>query len=140
MKEDLHLNGNQINYITAVFWSSYCTLMIPACYLLTRVPVNIALPAMEFAWGLFTFGCAWAKGVDTIYAMRFLIGVAETCNFTGIIWVIGSWYKPREIGRRVALFYISAPLGTMFAGYLQAAAYKNLSGVGGLEGWRQVSL
>ena len=27
-------------------------------------------------------------------------------------------------------------LGSMFSGYLQAAAYKNLNGVGGLAGWR----
>ena len=27
-------------------------------------------------------------------------------------------------------------LGSMFSGYLQAAAYKNLSGVDGLAGWR----
>jgi MFS transporter, ACS family, pantothenate transporter len=136
MREDLHLQGNQLNYITIVFWASYCTLMIPACYLLTWTRVNIALPTLELIWGLFTFGCAWANNVETIYAMRFFIGAAETCTFTGTIWVIGSWYKPGEIGRRISLFYISSPLGTMFAGYLQAAAYNNLDNVNGLEGWR----
>lgn len=40
------------------------------------------------------------------------------------------------MGRRNALFWISNPIGTMFAGYLQSAAYTNLSGHGGLEGWR----
>ena len=138
MKEDLHMHGNQINYVTIVFWSSYCTLMIPACFLLTRLPVNIVLPSFEAAWGLFTLGCAFAQNVGTIYAMRFFIGVFETCSFTGTIYVIGSWYKAGEIGRRVSLFYISAPLGTMFAGYLQAAAYTNLHGVHDLAGWRFV--
>jgi ACS family pantothenate transporter-like MFS transporter len=136
MKEDLNLHGNELNYITIVFWSSYCTLMIPACYFLTRLPINIALPSMELLWGLFTFGCAWAKNVETIYAMRFFIGAAETASFTGVIYVIGSWYKPKEIARRVALFFTASPLGTMFAGYLQAAAYKNLNHVNGLASWR----
>jgi len=136
MKEDLDLHGNELNYITIVFWSSYCTLMIPACYFLTRLPINIALPSMELIWGLFTFGCAWARNVETIYAMRFFIGAAETASFTGVIYVIGSWYKPKEIARRVALFFTASPLGTMFAGYLQAAAYKNLNHVNGLAGWR----
>lgn len=116
MKEDLHLKGNELNYITIVFWTSYCVLMIPACYLLTRTRVNIALPALEAIWGLFTFGCAWAQNIETIYAMRFFIGAAETCTFTGTIYIIGCWYKPREIGRRVSLFFIASPLGTMFAG------------------------
>lgn len=136
MKADLHLHGNQLNYTTIVFWISYCTSMIPACYYLTRTRINVVLPALEAGWGLFTFGCAWAQNVQTIYAMRFFVGLCESCSFTGVIYAIGSWYKPGEIGRRVALFYIAAPLGTMFAGYLQSAAYTNLNHIYGLAGWR----
>ncbi|EKG13048.1 Major facilitator superfamily [Macrophomina phaseolina MS6] len=136
MKEDLHLHGNQLNYITIVFWASYCTSMIPACYYLTRYPVNLVLPTLEIGWGLATFGLAWAQNVNTVYAMRFLVGLFESCSFTGVIFVIGSWYRPSEVGRRVALFFIASPLGTMFAGYLQAAAYTNLNGAHGLAGWR----
>lgn len=138
MKEDLNLTGNDINYINIVYWSSYCVSMIPACYLLTRYQANYILPAFEILWGLATFGCAWAQGVNTIYAMRFLIGLFESTSFTGIIYIIGSWYKPGELGRRVALFFMSSPLGTMFSGYLQAAAYSHLNGVGGHAGWRLV--
>jgi Major Facilitator Superfamily. len=136
MREDLHLTGNDLNYITAVFWVSYCTSMIPLCYLLTRTRINIVLPSLEIGWGLFTFGCAWAQNLETIYAMRFFIGLCESCSFTGVIYIIGSWYKPSEITRRVSLFFIASPLGTMFAGYLQAAAYTNLDNVHGLAGWR----
>ncbi|KXH53742.1 major facilitator superfamily transporter [Colletotrichum salicis] len=129
-------SGNELNYVTIVFWSSYCTSMIPACYYLTRHPINVILPILEIGWGLSIFGLAWARNVQTVYAMRFLTGLFESSSFTGIIYVIGSWYEPAEIGRRVALFYVAAPLGTMFAGYLQAAAYANLHRVHGLAGWR----
>lgn len=128
--------GNEFNYATITFWASYCTAMIPACYYLTRYPVNLVLPICEIGWGLGTFGLAWAQNVGTVYAMRFLVGLFEACSFTGVVYVIGSWLKKREIGRRVALFYVAAPLGTMFAGYLQTAAYKGLNGHGGLSGWR----
>ena len=136
MKEDLGLYGNQLNYATFLFWASYCVFMIPTCYYLTRVPINIVLPLMEAAWGLFTFGCAWAQNVETLYAMRFFVGIFECASFTVIIYVIGSWYKPNEIGRRVAFFFVASPLGTMFSGYLQAAAYTNLNGTNGIAGWR----
>ena len=36
------------------------------------------------------------------------------------------------------IFWVSGFIGQMFAGYLQSAAYTNLSGVRGLEGWRYV--
>lgn len=136
MREDIGLKGDDLNYITATFWASYCTFMIPACYFMTHYPANVVLPALEVGWGLSTFGLAWAKNVETIYAMRFFTGVFECCSFTGTIYIIGSWYRPGEIGRRVALFFIASPLGTMFAGYLQAAAYTNLNGTHGLAGWR----
>lgn len=61
MKEDLNLVGNELNYMTIVFWSSYCTSMIPACYYLTRYPINIVLPVLEIGWGLSTFGLAWLR-------------------------------------------------------------------------------
>jgi ACS family pantothenate transporter-like MFS transporter len=136
MREEIGLFGNELNYITATFWASYCTAMIPACYFLTRYHANIVLPTLELGWGLATFGLAWAKNVETIYALRFFVGLFECCSFTGTIYIMGSWYKPKEVGRRIALFYISSPAGTMFAGYLQAAAYTNLNGVHGLSGWR----
>lgn len=34
------------------------------------------------------------------------------------------------------IFWLAGTLGQMFSGFLQAAAYSNLSGVGGLAGWR----
>ncbi|KAI2471169.1 putative pantothenate transporter [Annulohypoxylon bovei var. microspora] len=136
MKEELGMYGDQLNYITATFWASYCVFMIPACYFLTHYPANRVLPSLEIGWGLSTFGLAWARNVETVYAMRFFTGAFECCSFTGTIYIIGSWYKPGEIACRVALFFIASPLGTMFAGYLQAAAYTNLNQVHGLAGWR----
>ncbi|RBQ82219.1 hypothetical protein VDGD_09819 [Verticillium dahliae] len=136
MREELGMFANELNYAVITFWSSYCVFMIPACYYLTRYPVNVVLPLCEIGWGTATFGLAWAQNVDTVYAMRFFVGLFEACSFTGVIYVIGSWMRKREIARRVALFYMAAPLGTMFAGYLQTAAYRGLTGVGGLSGWR----
>ena len=34
------------------------------------------------------------------------------------------------------IFWLAGSVGTMFSGFLQAAAYNNLSGRHGLEGWR----
>ncbi|KAJ5252355.1 Major facilitator superfamily domain general substrate transporter [Penicillium chrysogenum] len=78
MKEDLDLHSNEMDYIRAVFWATYYTSMIPACYWLTRTRINIALPTLGIGTkpvtGLFTFGCAWAQNLSSIYAMRFLSG------------------------------------------------------------------
>lgn len=49
---------------------------------------------------------------------------------------MGSWYTPRELGKRAVIFWVSGSIGQMFSGFLQAAAYTNLHEVHGLAGWR----
>lgn len=49
---------------------------------------------------------------------------------------VGSWYKNDEVFKRAGVWFMGNSLGSMFSGYLQAAAYKNLNGVMGRAGWR----
>jgi ACS family pantothenate transporter-like MFS transporter len=50
--------------------------------------------------------------------------------------LIGSWYKPSELGKRASIFHASAAVAGMFSGYLQAAVYASLNGVLGKSGWQ----
>ena len=68
--------------------------------------------------------------------MRFILGVAESTSWPGIVSLIINWYTPREIGKRLAIFGVSGVAGNMFLGILQAALYRNLNGAQGLEGWQ----
>ncbi|KAK9238794.1 major facilitator superfamily domain-containing protein [Lipomyces kononenkoae] len=74
MKKDLNLGGNDLNYLTAVYYSSYLTFMIPGSFLLTRLPIQRVLPTMEILWGVCTFGCAWARNLRDLYVCRFFLG------------------------------------------------------------------
>jgi hypothetical protein len=49
-------------------------------------------------------------------------------------YLLGSWYTPREIGKRGMIFWLFGTVGTMFSGFLQSAAYTNLNGVAGRSG------
>lgn len=112
----------------------------------------IVIPAFELIWGILTLCTAYIHNVTHLYIIRLLSGLFECVAFPGVIYCIGCWYKRDEIGkpqqaynianaqldigRRLALFYVAGPLGTMFSGYIQSAAYNNLAGVNGLAGWR----
>lgn len=54
----------------------------------------------------------------------------------GVITLMGSWYTPRELAKRIAIFYSASYAASMFSGYLQAGIYKGLDGHLGLPGWR----
>ncbi|GAA5856942.1 hypothetical protein JCM8547_008478 [Rhodosporidiobolus lusitaniae] len=47
-----------------------------------------------------------------------------------------SWYSPKEVGFRIALYQCATTLGGIFAGVFQAALYTNLDGAHGLRGYQ----
>jgi len=62
--------------------------------------------------------------------------LAESTFYPAIQYVIGSWYKGEELGKRACIFHTASAIGPMFSGFLQAGAYNGLNGVHGLAGWR----
>jgi len=71
-----------------------------------------------------------------LIVLRFFVGLAESTFYPAIQYVIGSWYKGDELGKRACIFHTAGAVGPMFSGFLQTAAYNGLNGVHGLAGWK----
>lgn len=71
-----------------------------------------------------------------LYVLRFFCGLFEACAFPGYAALLGGWYGPQELTKRVAIFEQTSAIASMFSGYLQAALYQGLNGHNGLAGWR----
>lgn len=104
--------------------------------LLTRFEARLVIPALGLGWGIATLGSYAVKNYQALYALRFLVGLFESGFYPGIHYLLGSWYTPRELGKRAMIFWLAGSLSNMFSGFLQAAAYRNLNGVHGLADWR----
>jgi MFS transporter, ACS family, pantothenate transporter len=87
-------------------------------------------------WGLFTLGTAFANSPQQIMFIRFFQAVFEASTFVGVHYVLGSWYKAEELGKRTAIFTSSGLAGTLFSGFLQGGIYSSMNGRHGLAGWR----
>lgn len=137
MKEELNLYGNQYSYFGTFYNCGYLVFQIPSLLLLSRPKIaKYYLPLMEVLWSIVTFTQSQMRNERDIYGTRFLLGLLETPVASGTTYVLGSWYKPEEVFKRTGVWYVSNNIAVMFGGYLQAAAYKNLNGVGGMAGWR----
>ncbi|KAF8848307.1 allantoate permease [Acephala macrosclerotiorum] len=136
MEEDLNMYGNQLVTSTSIYTVGYVIGQIPSNILLTRVSPRWVIPALEVGWGIATICTSSVKSYKALYALRFLVGLFESGFYPGIHYLLGSWYTPQEIGKRAMIFWLAGSIGTLFSGFLQAAAYTNLSGVGGYAGWR----
>ncbi|TQN64999.1 Pantothenate transporter liz1 [Colletotrichum shisoi] len=77
---------------------------------------------------------ASAKNVETLYALRFFIGLLESCSFPGFASILGSWYGRTQLAKRMALFEQTAAIAGIFSGYLQAGLYTGMNGTAGLSG------
>ncbi|TDL29252.1 MFS general substrate transporter [Rickenella mellea] len=136
MREELNMKGNQFNKINTIFTCGYIVGMIPNNLMLQVVPPRIWFPLMQITWGVLTFCTSAVKNIQQVYGIRFLQGMAESSTFVGTHYILGSWYKPTELGKRSGLFTSSGLAGTLFSGVLQAAVYRHLNGHGGRSGWR----
>ena len=136
MKEDLNFHGTQLNQINTIFYGGYLLGQIPNNLILQKVAPRFWLPFTCFAWGLLTLGTAFVHHPWQIMVIRFFQGVVEASCFVGVQWILGSWYKPHEIGKRTAIFTSSGLAGTLFSGIMQGAIYRNLDGASGFAGWR----
>ncbi|KAJ5742310.1 hypothetical protein N7533_011719 [Penicillium manginii] len=137
MKEELHLSGNQYSLFGTFYNIGYLLFEIPSMMLISRPSLSRYYPpTMELLWGIVTFCQARLRNEHDIFGIRFLMGVLETPAASGSIYILTSWYRADEVFKRAGVWYVSSNVGSMFGGYLQAAAYTNLNGVLGMDGWR----
>ncbi|EYE91867.1 MFS general substrate transporter [Aspergillus ruber CBS 135680] len=137
LKEDLDLNGNQLNYFNVCYYTAYVVFQVPGLLLMSRPKLaRWLLPGLEVLWGICTFAQSRVANVSHLYALRFLVGMLEAPVFAGTHFILGAWYSGPELYKRAGMWFVCNPLGSMVSGYLQSAAYTNLSGVSGMPGWR----
>lgn len=111
---------------------------VPHGLVIQKIAPRIWFPLMTFIWALLTMACGACNNFSQLAAVRFFQGIAEASTYSGTQYIIGSWYKGPEVGKRVGLFQASGMVGTMFAGILMTAIWSTMNGVAGLPGWRWV--
>ncbi|KAL4749656.1 hypothetical protein BDW72DRAFT_204627 [Aspergillus terricola var. indicus] len=118
MQEALSMYGNEYTYAQTMYTIAYAIMQILSTLIIQRVRPSIWLAAMEICWGAFTFAQAGLQSVPELYAFRFLVGFFKSSFSPSLLYLLGSWYTKTELAKRVALFHMTAPLGTAFGGWL----------------------
>ncbi|RYP28255.1 hypothetical protein DL767_007305 [Monosporascus sp. MG133] len=140
LREDLGIVGREYNVILAMFTAGSVIGQVPHGIVLQKVAPRIWLPSMALTWAALTMLTAACRTYAQLCVVRFLQGAAEASTYCGTMYVIGSWYRPREIAKRTAIFTASGQAGSMFAGILMAAIYEGMEGYSGLAGWQWLFL
>ncbi|TVY27122.1 Pantothenate transporter [Lachnellula hyalina] len=138
LKEDVGLVGNQYNDLVTCLSVGYIIGQVPHALAIQVVAPRIWFPLMTLIWAGLTMCTAATHNFTQLAALRFFQGMIEASTYSGTQYIIGSWYKPQEVGKRIGLFAASGMAGTMFAGLMMTAIYKTMNGHAGLPGWKWV--
>jgi ACS family D-galactonate transporter-like MFS transporter len=124
-----HLNDLRKGALNAAFFWSYAALQIPAGWLTDRYGVKYPY-AIGFAlWTIVSIGAALAGSFWELFAMRLLLGVAESIGTpAGLRW-IRFHCSEKQRGLAVGLFMAAAKLGPAIGPYIAAILLAR-------HGWR----
>ena len=139
MNADLHLGPEVFGLVAGAFFLGYTLFEIPSNLILEAVGARRWISRIMISWGLLTSCLSLVHTTYALYALRFLLGVAEAGFFPGIIFYLGYWIPQRYRAKAAALFLTSTALSGVIGGPLAGTIMK-MDGFRGLAGWRWLFL
>ncbi|KAI5957354.1 hypothetical protein KGF54_000282 [Candida jiufengensis] len=126
MSEYYNMNKNQYNYMVTMFTIGYIIFQIPLSILMHRVNARYYFGFTIMIVSCLTLAMIGVKkdNISSLYALRFLIGSAESNYFSGTEYILGSNYGTNELTKRSAYFSIAAGLAGIITPLLQQAIIK----------------
>ena len=85
------------------------------------------------AWGIITIITGFVQNVPEIYALRFVLGLAEAPFYAGVMFFMGVWFVKSERGVANAYFNAAIPVAGIFGGLLSGVIFTVY---GPNPGWR----
>jgi ACS family tartrate transporter-like MFS transporter len=139
MNKDLGFSATVYGFAAGIFFISYAMFQIPATVLLERMGARRTVFAIMTAWGALSAATAFVQEPIAFYVLRFLLGVAESGFFPGIILYLTFWFPREYRARFTATFMLAIPLSSTFGGPA-SGLILGLDGVWGFRGWQWLFL
>lgn len=119
MDEYYQMNSNQYNYMVTLWTVGYILGQIPLNLILHRISARYYLGALELSWAVLSLLMITCKKIESMYALRFFLGLLESGFFPGMEYLMGSNYSGAELSARSALFAVSGNAAGLISGPLQ---------------------
>ncbi|KAK4893750.1 Allantoate permease [Elasticomyces elasticus] len=141
LKTDIHLQGNDYQWLGSMFYFGYIAWEYPTNRLLQRLPIGKYSAACVIAWGLTLCCFAAVKDFAGAVAVRFMLGVCEAAVTPGFALITSQWYTRREQGARTGIWFSFNGFAQIFGGLV---AYGIAKGTehreASIAGWKIVFL
>lgn len=98
IQEDTNLVGQQYSWLGTILYMGVLVGEYPTNVLLQKLPVAKYLSANVFCWGVVITCSAACKNFGSLMAVRFLLGVFESCVQPSFIIMTSMWVSSRQHG------------------------------------------
>ncbi|WPH00622.1 Major Facilitator Superfamily [Acrodontium crateriforme] len=142
MKQDIHLVGDDYNWVSSMFYFGYLAWEYPTNLFLQRLPLAKYSGACVILWGLVLSCFAAVENYSGAIAIRFFLGVTEAAVTPGFALLTSQWYTTKEQGTRTGIWFSFNGWAQILGGLVAYGIAKGTSGESyhGLEGWKIVFL
>ena len=139
LMRDLGFSATVYGFGAGLFALTYVLFEVPSNLVLAKVGARVWLARILITWGLIATAMAFISGVQSFYALRLLLGIAEAGLFPGVMFYLALWFPAECRARIIGIFYMALPLanvlGSPVSGFLLA-----LDGRAGIKGWQWLFL
>ena len=140
MNTDLGLSQTMFGLASGLFFIGYLLLEVPSNMALHRFGARRWIARIMVSWGIVATAITWVPSAGWLYALRFILGIAEAGFFPGIIFYLTFWFPQKDRTRIVALFMLAIPLSSAIGAPVSSLIISAGHGIFGLEGWRTMFL
>jgi ACS family tartrate transporter-like MFS transporter len=139
MNQNLGFSPSVYGFAAGIFFISYAMFQIPATVLLERVGARRTVFTIMAVWGTVSAATAFVREPASFYALRFLLGVAESGFFPGMILYLTFWFPREYRARFTAILMLASPLSSTLGGPM-SGLILGMDGVAGFRGWQWLFL
>jgi len=127
MNKELAISSKQFGLVAGIFFFGYFLFEIPSNLLLHKLGARIWIARILITWGILATLTGLVNSVQQLYAVRFLLGLAEAGYFPGIALYLTYWFRQRDQAQAIALFLAGIPvtsiLGAPVSGFILVHAH-----------------
>ncbi|KAH7887847.1 MFS general substrate transporter, partial [Phlebopus sp. FC_14] len=119
----LPITGQDYNLVSMAFYLGYVVWEFPTVYIAQKLRLAKYLSANIIVWGIVLICHGAANSFSTFFALRFILGMCESCVAPILILVISMFYRKDEQATRIAYFYMMLGFTQVFGGFV---AYESI--------------
>ncbi|KAF9482470.1 MFS general substrate transporter [Pholiota conissans] len=114
----LPITGQRYNLVSLAFYLGFLVWEFPTVYISQKTRVAKYLGANIVVWGIILMLHSVGTSFGAFFALRFLLGMCESCVAPSLILIISMFYKKNEQAQRISWFYVMNGITQIFGGFV----------------------